>query len=115
DETQRGLAVFAYADASVANDDVPAVRLELNGGGEIASVVDVLKAPRSRRSMFACAHDATAFGARRKHSGMSRPSSMAFTASAEAWGSSALALGLLAVSYLAKKSSNVYCPSTTFA
>src|SRR5262249_35152977 len=67
-------AISANANFVIPDDDVPAVRLELEDGEEFATVVDVLEAARSRRLMLSTAHDVTAFGTRRRQSGMSSPS-----------------------------------------
>ena len=57
DEAQRSHAISANANFLVPDDDVPAVRLMLDGGEELATVVDILEATRPRQSMLARSHD----------------------------------------------------------
>ena len=66
DEAQRSHAISANANFVIPDDDVPAVRLELENGEEFATVVEVLEAAWSRRLMLSTAHDVTAFGTRRE-------------------------------------------------
>jgi len=55
-EAQRGLAVRADAIVLIANDDVPAVSAQLDDSEELATVVEVLEAARSRQSVLSRAH-----------------------------------------------------------
>ena len=56
-EAQRRHAISANANFLIPEDYVPAVRLVFEDGDELAAVVQILEATRSRQSMLARAHD----------------------------------------------------------